>query len=32
VTGVFAVRKGRISYMEFFWDHKEALETMGLEE
>ena len=29
-TGVFTVRKGRIFGVEFFWDHAEALETMGL--
>ena len=32
VTGVYAVRKGRIFYIEFFWDHAEALETVGLSE
>jgi len=32
VTNVFTVRKSRISYQEFFWDHTEALETLGLEE
>jgi ketosteroid isomerase-like protein len=31
-TGVFTVRKGRIVYQEFFWDHAEALETLGLSE
>jgi ketosteroid isomerase-like protein len=30
MTGVYTVRAGRISYMEFFWDHAEALETLGL--
>jgi ketosteroid isomerase-like protein len=29
-TGVFTVRKGRIFGVEFFWDHAEALETLGL--
>jgi ketosteroid isomerase-like protein len=29
-TGVFTVRKGRIFGVEFFWDHEEALETLGL--
>jgi ketosteroid isomerase-like protein len=32
LTGVFTVRKGRIVYQEFFWDHAEVLETMGLSE
>jgi ketosteroid isomerase-like protein len=31
-TGVFTVRKGRIFYVEFFWDHAEALEAVGLSE
>jgi uncharacterized protein len=31
-TGVYTVRKGRVSYIEFFWDHAEALETLGLSE
>ena len=31
-TGVYAVRKGRIFSIEFFWDHAEALETLGLSE
>ena len=31
-TNVFMVRKGRILYQEFFWDHAEALETLGLSE
>jgi ketosteroid isomerase-like protein len=31
-TGVFTVRKGRIVYQEFFWDHAEALEAVGLSE
>jgi ketosteroid isomerase-like protein len=26
------VRQGRIFYNEFFWDHAEALETLGLSE
>jgi ketosteroid isomerase-like protein len=29
-TNVFMVRRGRIVYQEFFWDHEEALETLGL--
>lgn len=32
MTNVFMVRKGKIVYQEFFWDHAEALETLGLEE
>jgi ketosteroid isomerase-like protein len=31
-TGVVTVRKGKIVYHEFFWDHAEALETVGLSE
>jgi ketosteroid isomerase-like protein len=31
-TNVFMVRKGRIFYNELFWDHAEALETLGLSE
>ena len=31
-TGVFTVRKGRIFAIEFFWDHAEALEAVGLSE
>jgi uncharacterized protein len=31
-TIVFTLRKGRIFYQEFFWDHAEALETLGLSE
>jgi ketosteroid isomerase-like protein len=29
-TGVYTVRNGRIFGLEFFWDHAEALETLGL--
>jgi ketosteroid isomerase-like protein len=32
MTGVFTVRKGRMSFIEFFWDHSEALEAVGLSE
>jgi ketosteroid isomerase-like protein len=32
VTNVFTVRKGLIFQQEFFWDHAEALETLGLRE
>ena len=31
-TSVSTVRKGRIVYQEFFWDHAEALEAVGLSE
>ena len=32
VTGVYTVRCGRITRMDFFWDPDEALEAIGLEE
>src|SRR2546426_7097446 len=32
MTNVITVRKGRIFYQELFWDHAEALETLGLQE
>ena len=32
LTGVYTVRKGRVIAIEFFWDHAEALETLGLSE
>jgi ketosteroid isomerase-like protein len=32
VTAVYTVRKGKVVYQEFFWDHAEALETLGLSE
>jgi ketosteroid isomerase-like protein len=32
LTGVYTVRKGRIRDLEFFWDHIEALEALGLSE
>jgi ketosteroid isomerase-like protein len=32
LTLVFTMRKGRIVYQEYFWDHAEALETLGLTE
>ena len=32
MTSVYTVRKGRIVYQEFFWDHAEALEAVGLSE
>jgi ketosteroid isomerase-like protein len=31
-TGVYTVRKGRIFGIEFFWDHTQALEAVGLRE
>jgi ketosteroid isomerase-like protein len=31
-TPVFTVRDERVSHIEFFWDHAEALETLGLSE
>ena len=32
LTVVYTVRKGKIVFMEFFWDHAEALEAVGLSE
>ena len=32
LTLVFTMRKGRIFYQEFFWDHADALEAAGLKE
>jgi ketosteroid isomerase-like protein len=32
LTLVFTMRKGRVFYQEFFWDHAEALEAAGLSE
>jgi ketosteroid isomerase-like protein len=32
VTGVYTVRKGRVFNIEFFWDHAEALQILGLRE
>jgi ketosteroid isomerase-like protein len=29
-TVVYTLRKGSVVYIEFFWDHAEALETVGL--
>jgi ketosteroid isomerase-like protein len=31
-TVVYTVRKGRIFLLEYFWDHAEALEAVGLSE
>jgi ketosteroid isomerase-like protein len=32
MTWVGTVRKGKIVFVEFFWDHEEALEAVGLSE
>jgi uncharacterized protein len=32
LTGVYTLRKRRCVSQEFFWDHAEALETLGLSE
>jgi ketosteroid isomerase-like protein len=32
ITNVLTVRSGRIFYQEFFWDHAEALDAVGLSE
>ncbi|HXF00300.1 MAG TPA: nuclear transport factor 2 family protein [Solirubrobacterales bacterium] len=32
LTNVVTVRRGKVIYQEFFWDHDEALETLGLSE
>jgi ketosteroid isomerase-like protein len=32
ITHVITVRKGRMVFQEFFWDHAEALEAVGLSE
>ena len=29
-TGIYTVRKGRIFYIEHFWDHAEALKSLGI--
>jgi uncharacterized protein len=31
LTGVYTVRNGVVVFTEFFWDHAEALETLGLD-
>jgi ketosteroid isomerase-like protein len=31
-TGVYTLRNGKIRIIEFFWDHEEALEAVGLRE
>ena len=30
LTGVYTVRKGRLHHIEFFWDHAEALDALGV--
>jgi ketosteroid isomerase-like protein len=32
VTTIATLRKGRVFYQEYFWDHAEALEALGLSE
>ena len=32
LTSITTVRKGRVVFIEFFWDHAEALEALGLSE
>jgi ketosteroid isomerase-like protein len=32
LTGVYTGRKGKVFAIEHFWDHAEALETLGLSE
>jgi hypothetical protein len=32
MTGVYTTRKGKLFFVEFFWDHGEALEAVGLSE
>jgi ketosteroid isomerase-like protein len=32
MTGIHTIRRGRIVDQEYFWDHAEALETLGLSE
>jgi hypothetical protein len=32
MTNIITLRKGRIFYQEFFWDHTEDLEAAGLRE
>src|SRR3954454_7361156 len=32
ITLVLTVRNGRILFLEYFWDHAEALNTLGLSE
>lgn len=30
LTSVYTIRQGRVFYQEYFWDHGEALEAVGL--
>ena len=32
MTGVYTMRKGKFFFVEFFWDHAEALDSVGLSE
>jgi ketosteroid isomerase-like protein len=32
LTSVYTVRDGRVFYQEYFWDHADALEALGLRE
>jgi hypothetical protein len=32
LTGVHTVRRGRVVLLEYFWNHAEALEAVGLSE
>ena len=32
ITGIFTIRDGLISRVEYFFDHDEALKAVGLEE
>jgi ketosteroid isomerase-like protein len=31
-THIYTLRQGKVVFMEYFWDHAEALETLGLSE
>jgi hypothetical protein len=30
-TAIFTLRRGKIIYLEYFWDHADALKAVGLE-
>jgi ketosteroid isomerase-like protein len=32
LSGIYTLREGKVLSVEFFWDHAEALETLGLSE
>jgi hypothetical protein len=32
LTSVYTIRDGRVFYQEYFWDHAEALDAVGLRE